>query len=382
MNGNIHINAIATQVPADVFATEQILDALPGDISPHLRATAAELGVSRRHSVICNYPEWLADREPMRQSTTCTQLASRAILDCIDGADLDPSEIGLVLALTNTQRRILPGLASEIMAELHGVLATDICLVNMQGQGCSALLKGAEVCNWYLGQNPTKKAILVDAEVHTTFCPQLTAPSYLSFKEIRRSESDVNERRQLMRRTEEIVQSLLFGDGAVAMVLSLDDTVSHGGFGAIAHRTNIVAEDAELLVMPEGGSQHPLVCGRPRYYMQSGVPARGAAYAAITVEDVIARSGCGPTSVADAVACLVHTGSQKILDGVCGQLGIAPTSEKVSHSYNVLDRFGNLSSASIGFMLAKGGFPAGTGLIVSFGVGFSASAGAISFSSV
>jgi 3-oxoacyl-[acyl-carrier-protein] synthase-3 len=380
MNPNVHINAIATKLPEDVFTTAQILDALPGEISPHLYSTIGGLGVSKRHSVICNFPEWLAEREPMHQSASCTQLASRAILDCIDSANLDTGEIGLVLALTNTQCRILPGLAAEIMAELHGVLPTDLSLVNMQGQGCSALLKGVEVCRWYLGQHPGKKAILVDAEVHTTLCPQLAAPAYLSFREIHRNALDAEERSRLMRRTEEFVQSLLFGDGAVAMVLSLDDTASRGCLGTIAHRTNLAAEDAELLVMPEGGSQHPHVCGRPRYYMQPGVPARGAAYAAITVEDVIARSNGGPASVADAVACLVHTGSRKILDGVCTQLGISPDAGKVSRSYDVLDRFGNLSSASIGFMLAEGGFAAGTGLIVSFGVGFSASAGAISFS--
>jgi predicted naringenin-chalcone synthase len=77
--------------------------------------------------------------------------------------------------------------------------------------------------------------------------------------------------------------------------------------------------------------------------------------------------------------CLIHTGSKKILDGVCSQLDLNPESEKVHGSYQVLERYGNLSSASTGFMLAEKDEWSGPAMVVGFGVGFAASAGIMHF---
>jgi 3-oxoacyl-[acyl-carrier-protein] synthase-3 len=78
--------------------------------------------------------------------------------------------------------------------------------------------------------------------------------------------------------------------------------------------------------------------------------------------------------------CLIHTGSKKILDGVCSQLELSPDSSKVLGSYRVLKNYGNLSSASTGFMLAdKQGSWFGPTMVVGFGVGFTASAGIMSY---
>jgi 3-oxoacyl-[acyl-carrier-protein] synthase-3 len=76
--------------------------------------------------------------------------------------------------------------------------------------------------------------------------------------------------------------------------------------------------------------------------------------------------------------CLIHTGSKKILDGVCSQLHIDTDSTRVSKSYDVLENYGNLSSASTGFMLANKKEWAGPAMVVGFGVGFTASAGLMS----
>ena len=59
-------------------------------------------------------------------------------------------------------------------------------------------------------------------------------------------------------------------------------------------------------------------------------------------------------------------------------MDISTDSQKVSSHYKVLRSYGNLSSASIGFMLAEIQHE-GVGIILSFGVGFSASATIASF---
>ena len=84
------------------------------------------------------------------------------------------------------------------------------------------------------------------------------------------------------------------------------------------------------------------------------------------------------SSMSQVEDCMIHTGSKKILDGVCSQLALSPESEKVLGSYEVLKNYGNLSSASTGFMLAEKEEWNGPAIIAGFGVGFAASAGIMS----
>jgi predicted naringenin-chalcone synthase len=59
-------------------------------------------------------------------------------------------------------------------------------------------------------------------------------------------------------------------------------------------------------------------------------------------------------------------------------LDIDRGSGKVQGSYEILKNYGNLSSASTGFMLSQKTDWAGPIIVVGFGVGFAASAGVMS----
>jgi 3-oxoacyl-[acyl-carrier-protein] synthase-3 len=113
--------------------------------------------------------------------------------------------------------------------------------------------------------------------------------------------------------------------------------------------------------------------------MQPSVPARGAHYAVTTVKNVLQHPDSPVSDLTEVNDCLIHTGSKKILDGVCSQLDLEPESAKVHGSYQVLQRYGNLSSASTGFMLAEKNEWSGPAMVVGFGVGFTASAGIMNF---
>jgi 3-oxoacyl-[acyl-carrier-protein] synthase-3 len=169
---------------------------------------------------------------------------------------------------------------------------------------------------------------------------------------------------------------MLFGDGAVAMLLG-QDVSGKPAFGPIAHLTNDCPDDMNLLTMISNSS-HPSLKGRPQYFMRPAVPARGAHYAVATVNDVLHNPNSPVSDMSQIDDCMIHTGSKKILDGVCSQLHLATDSTKVHKSYDVLENYGNLSSASTGFMLAEKKEWAGPAMVVGFGVGFTASAGLMS----
>src|SRR5258707_11123561 len=146
------------------------------------------------------------------------------------------------------------------------------------------------------------------------------------------------------------IQSMLFGDGAVALLLGTDQP-GKPTFGPSSHLTNANPDDVNLLSMVSS-STHPSLSGKPQYFMRPQVPTRGAHYAVTTVNDVLDNPMSPVSDLSQVDDCLIHTGSKKILDGVCSQLHLDTDSTKVHKSYAVLENFGNLSSASTGFMLA------------------------------
>jgi 3-oxoacyl-[acyl-carrier-protein] synthase-3 len=316
----------------------------------------------------------------MNATSSTTDLGVNATRRCIEEWGGDPSQIGLLVAATNTPDQMLPCLASEVMGRTHGLLPRSLSTVSMQSQGCSVMLKSVEVAQWYLAANPGKMAVVLMSEAHTPFVAQMLRDEYYGFREIARMRkndklTDAQFEQERMETTLAI-QSMLFGDGAVALLLG-QDISGKPAFGPIAHLTNDSPEDMNLLTMVSSSS-HPALHGKPQYFMRPAVPTRGAHYAVTTVNDVLTNPSSPVSNLSQVDDCMIHTGSKKILDGVCSQLHLDTDSTKVEKSYDVLENFGNLSSASTGFMLAGKKEWTGPAMVVGFGVGFTASAGLMS----
>jgi len=375
----INLLSAATSVPRNAFRTSELVGSLMHKLSPELINTIGALGVDQRYSVLDNYPEYLSGK-PKQTTSSTTELGVAATRRCIHHWGGDPNRIGLLVAATNTPDQMLPCLASEIMGKTHGLLSRSLRTVSMQAQGCSVLLKSIEVAQWYLAANPGQLAIVVMAEAHTPYVAPLLRDEYSGYRELvrRRKEEKLDREHFEQQRldTTFVIQSMLFGDGAVALLVGTEE--GKPAFGPIAHLTNDQPNDMNLLTMVSNSS-HPFLKGRPQYFMQSNVPARGAHYAVTTVNDVLQHPDSPVSDIQQVDECLIHTGSKKILDGVCSQLALQPDSAKVHGSYQVLQRYGNLSSASTGFMLAEKGQWSGPAIVVGFGVGFTASAGIMNF---
>jgi 3-oxoacyl-[acyl-carrier-protein] synthase-3 len=369
----------STATPRNRFSTTELVASMMHKLSPELINTICSLGVENRYSAIDNYADFLNGAK-MHANSSTTDLGVNAIRKCIEDWGGDPSQIGLLVAATNTPDQMLPCLASEVMGRTHGLLPRSLSTVSMQSQGCSVMLKSVEVAQWYLAANPGKMAIVLMSEAHTPLAGPLLRDEYFGFREIARMRKnnaiDDASFEQLRDETALLIQMMLFGDGAVALLLG-QDVAGKPAFGPISHLTNDSPEDMKLLTMISNSS-HPALLGRPQYFMRPAVPARGAHYAVATVNEVLHNPNSPVSDLSQVDDCLIHTGSKKILDGVCSQLHLETDSTKVHKSYEVLENFGNLSSASTGFMLANKKEWAGPAMVVGFGVGFTASAGLMS----
>jgi len=369
----------STATPQHKISTTELVASMMHKFSPELINSICSLGVENRYSTMDNYADFLMGA-PMNQTSSTTDLGVDATRRCIEEWGGDPSQIGLLIAATNTPDQMLPCLASEVMARTHGLLPRSLATVSMQSQGCSVMLKSVEVAQWYLAANPGKMAVVLMSEAHTPYVAPLLRDEYYGFREIARMRKNdrINDAQFESERTETTlaIQSMLFGDGAVALLLGTDQA-GKPTFGPIAHLTNDNPDDVNLLTMT-AHSSHPALNGKPQYFMRPAVPQRGAHYAVTTVKDVLHNPQSPVKDMSEVDDCLIHTGSKKILDGVCSQLQIERDSTKVHKSYDVLENFGNLSSASTGFMLASKKEWAGPAMVVGFGVGFTASAGLMS----
>jgi 3-oxoacyl-[acyl-carrier-protein] synthase-3 len=347
-------------------------------LSPELINSICSLGVDTRYSTMDNYAEFLMGA-PMNSTSSTTELGVDATRRCIEEWGGDPSQIGLLIAATNTPDQMLPCLASEVMGRTHGLLPRSLSTVSMQSQGCSVMLKSVEVAQWYLAANPGKMALVLTSEAHTPYAP-LLRDEYYGFREVARMRKNgkLTDAQFESERTETTlaIQSMLFGDGAAALLLGTDQD-GKPTFGPIAHLTNDSPDDVNLLTMISNSS-HPALNGKPQYFMRPAVPQRGAHYAVTTIKDVLDNPKSAVKDLSEVDDCMIHTGSKKILDGVCSQLHLDTDSTKVHKSYDVLENFGNLSSASTGFMLAAKQEWTGPAMVVGFGVGFTASAGLMS----
>jgi 3-oxoacyl-[acyl-carrier-protein] synthase III len=370
----VSLVSASTATPENKFSTTELVASMMHKLSPELINTICTLGVENRYSAMDNYAEFLTGA-PMNTTSSTTELGVQATRKCIEEWGGDPSQIGLLVAATNTPDQLLPCLASEVMGRTHGLLPRSMSTVSMQSQGCSVLLKSVEVAQWYLAANPGKMAVVLMSEAHTPYVAPLLRDEYFGFREIARmrknDQIDDATFEQQRIETTLVIQSMLFGDGAVALLLGTDQA-GKPAFGPISHLTNDSPEDVNLLTMC---SSSALLNGKPQYFMRPQVPNRGAHYAVTTVNDVLQNPTSPVSDISQVDDCLIHTGSKKILDGVCSQLHLDTDSTKVHKSYDVLENFGNLSSASTGFMLAGKKEWAGPAMVVGFGVGFTASAG-------
>jgi len=376
----INLLSAATATPQHCLQTTNLVSSLMHKVSPELINSINSLGVDQRYSTLENYADFLAGKAPAKPTSSTTELGVAATKRCIEKWQGDPTKIGLLVAATNTPDHMLPCLASEVMGQTHGLLSRSLRTVSMQAQGCSVLLKSIEVAQWYLAANPDQMVMVLMVENHTLYDAPLLRDEYHGFRELLRLRKDnkINDEQFAQQRldTAFVIQTMLFGDGAVALLVGKEEGKPE--FGPISHLTNEEADDMNLLTMIPNSSD-PHLKGRPQYFMRPTVPARGAHYAVTTVRNVLEHPDSPVSDLAQVDNCLIHTGSKKILDGVCSQLDIDTDSEKVHGSYEVLKNYGNLSSASTGFMLAEKNEWHGPAMVVGFGVGFTASAGIMNY---
>jgi alkylresorcinol/alkylpyrone synthase len=294
--------------------------------------------IDQRHSV---FPvEYIVEPRPLSQINNeyrekAVELGLKVAADALAQADMSPSDVDLLITVSCTGVMI-PSLDAYIATEMG--FRSDVRRLPITELGCAAGAAGLARAWEYLTAFPDRTVLLVAVELPT-----------LTFQ--RKDYSQAN-----------LISAVLFGDGAAGVVIT----------GREAPGPRILASESYLFPDSLDAMGFDLRDSGFHIVLSKDVPQLIREKVKGLAQGFLARQGLRQEDIS---AFILHPGGQKLLSFMEAELGL--TREDTHFSWDVLRRFGNLSSASVLFILqewlTKREMPSGSyGLLMSFGPGFTA----------
>ena len=294
--------------------------------------------IDQRHSV---FPvEYIIEPRPLAQINNeyrekAFELGRQAATDALAKAELVPTDVDLLMTVSCTGVMI-PSLDAYLATAMG--FRSDVRRLPVTELGCAAGAAGLAHAGEYLRAFPDRTALLVAVELPT-----------LTFQ--RKDFSQAN-----------LISAVLFGDGAAGVVVT--------GREAVGPR--IVASECYLFPDSLDAMGFDLRDSGFHIVLSKDVPQLIREKVKEISEGFLSRQGLRREDIS---AFILHPGGQKLLSFMEAELGL--THEDTAFSWDVLRRFGNLSSASVLFILqewlSKREMPSGSyGLLMAFGPGFTA----------
>ena len=258
--------------------------------------------------------EWITTRTGIKERRIASSdeftstLATRAALNALDMAGIDPAELDMIIVATVTPDYPFPSTAALLQNNIKAVNASAFDI----SAACSGFIYAASIVDKFIKSGTVKNALVVGAEVLSRIVDW----------------SDRNS-------------CLLFGDGAGAVVLQADNGTS----GILDTFMMSDGSNWELLYQPAPGNRNPasyqVVDERLAFIRMQGNEVFKLAVRAM--EDAALKVlSAGNMTPADVDLFIPHQANRRIIDAIGKRLGIPD--EKV---YVNIERFGNTSSASI-----------------------------------
>jgi predicted naringenin-chalcone synthase len=291
---------------------------------------ARRLALDSLNEVFTIDPDTLHQRFSLHAPALASQAADKALSD----ARLDASQIDGIVVSTCTGY-LCPGLSSYVIERLG--LRSDVKAFDLVGQGCAAALPNLQMGSALIASCQCRHVLSVCVEV-------CSAAMYL--------DEDPGV----------LISACLFGDGAGAAVLSHE---------AAAHQRDIRWQDSASLTRPEAREalRFETRQGMLRNVLTRQVPRLASEHAAALMRQSLVKASLRQSEVR---TWIMHAGGRDVLLGLQKELDI--DSPALRYSAAVLREYGNLSSATVYFVLraalddeAEGGW----WWMSSFGAGFS-----------
>jgi predicted naringenin-chalcone synthase len=340
-----YIASVATAVPnfscdqatGEEFLRDHYSDVLNTRSIEILHKVFAHPSVKRRHFAV-DSPDELINEDPDKRIERFTsrsiELSVQAAGKAMEKAGLHPDDI-TVLVVNTCTGYICPGISTYLLDPL-GLKPTTPCF-DLVGSGCGGAIPNLQVAQGLLRGNPKGAALCISTEVcSSTF--------------------------QIGNDIGLLVSNAIFGDGAAAAVVRN----TPGGLRLMTSRARYLTEYRDdVRFIHKNGQLHNHITLR--------LPNLAAKGASQVIADVLGVAGLEMT---DIFHWAIHPGGDSVTTAVRDALGIAE--EQVIHSRNIMADYGNMSSATVWFVLdsiIKDGIHDGDlVMMLAFGAGMSAHA--------
>lgn len=285
--------------------------------------------------------EWIRTRSGVEERRYAdpgqgsAELGVIAAKNALAAAEKTTSDIDGVIFATMTPNYFFPGNGPVLQTKMGlGEIPTfDI------RQQCSGFLYGLDLADSLLKSGKHRRLLLIGADVHTPFMPWQNgwdATIGLSDRQITPEEYAAN--------TAIRDRTVLFGDGAGAVVIETKDDGARGFIGAKLY-TNGAA--LEALYVPGVGFRHrPYVtCDQVNESLPIPVMEGRAVFKeAVSRMPEAVRAVCAAAGldVSDIDMLLIHQANLRIVEGVAKQLGLSAA--KVPHN---IERYGNTTAGTL-----------------------------------
>lgn len=344
MTPSAHVLSVATAVPPYSVTTEDVKEYFPKAFSLDARRLASihavvdRARIRKRHFV---FPlDYTITPRPLDQTsceykTHAIRLGREAAEKALAAADVTPSEIDLIVTVSCTGLMI-PSLDAHLVQRMG--FRPDVRRLPITELGCAggavALSRAAD----YLRAYRDAKVLVIAVELSSlTLQCQDTSPANL-------------------------ISCCLFGDGAGAVVLG--GRPAGPGVSLVASHSHTFPNSLEMMGFNlRSSGLHvflskdvpELIRGEIRQITEAFLEPRG-----------LRRS--------DLEFFVLHPGGQKLLAFIEEQLDLEEAD--TAHSWQVLEQYGNLSAASVLFVMEEylknsRMSPGALGLLAAFGPGFS-----------
>ena len=249
---------------------------------------------------------WIIERTGIRSryiasdNETTASLATDAARKALEHAGVDALDVDLIVLATATPDQTFPSSATKVQAALgiNDCIAFDVHAV------CTGFLYALSVADSMLRGGNAKKALVIGAETFSRILDW-----------------------------EDRATCVLFGDGAGALVLGVEDTEG----GILATKLHADGRHNDLLFV-DGGPSTTGTVGKLRMKGRE-VFRHAVVNLADVLKTVLERAGL---SAADVDWVVPHQANARILDATAKKLGLPP--EKVIVT---VDRHANTSAASV-----------------------------------
>jgi alpha-pyrone synthase len=349
------INRIATAVPADdvhdafvTFADQMLEDPR---VQPVFRRMAARSGIRRRFSVLTpqtnlgpagSRTEFVVNAhefytrgsfpDTAQRMAIFERFAPRLAQRALDKLALTQEERSKIkhVIVTSCTGLYAPGLDFEIVDHLG--LDTSVERTMIGFMGCYAAINGLKQARHIVRSEPEAKVLLLNLELCTLH---------------------LQETQEL----EQVLSFLVFGDGCAASLISAEPA----GFAMDSFRSVLIPETRELITWRIRGVGFDML-------LSGKVPGEIGKALAVSSGEVL-----GKHAREDISLWGVHPGGKSVLDAVERGLGLPENA--LAASRQTLECFGNMSSATVMFVLARlmqQAQPGELGCAMSFGPGLTA----------